>query len=88
MNVDITGRHIDVTPALREFTEDRLRKLTRLLDGPLDVHVVLGIEKHRHLAEIQVKSRSGVFSGAHETFVLDCFNIKSIQMNLLIAEDA
>ena len=67
MNIDFTGRHIEVTPALREFTEDKLSKLERLLDGPLDVHVVLAIEKHRHLAEIQVKARTGVFSGAQET---------------------
>ena len=67
MNVEITGRHIEITPALREFATEKLQKLTRLLDGPLDVHVVLGIEKHRHMAEIQVKSRAGVFSSAHET---------------------
>jgi len=67
MQLDITGRHIEVTPALREFAEEKLRKLERLLDGPLEVHVVLGIEKHRHMAEIQVKSRTGVFSGTQET---------------------
>lgn len=67
MNIDITGRHVDVTSALREFTHDKLRKLERVMDGPLDVHVVLAIEKHRHMAEIQVKSRTAVFSGTTET---------------------
>lgn len=67
MQLDITGRHVDVTPALREFAEDKLSKLLKLLDGPLEIHVVLGIEKHRHTAEIQVKSRTAVFSGAQET---------------------
>jgi len=67
MNLDITGRHIEITPALREFTEDKLRKLEKLLDGPLEVHVVLGIEKHRHTAEIQVKSRTTVLAGTQET---------------------
>ena len=67
MHVDITGRHLEVTPALREFTEEKLRKIERLLDGPLEVHVVLGIEKHRHSAEIQVKSRNTYLSGTQET---------------------
>jgi putative sigma-54 modulation protein len=67
MQLEITGRHIEITPALREFAEEKLGKLERLLDGPLEVHVVLGIEKHRHTAEIQVKSRNGVFSGTQET---------------------
>lgn len=67
MQLDITGRHIEITPALREYAEEKLGKLERLLDGPLEIHVVLGIEKHRHMAEIQVKSRTGVFSGTQET---------------------
>jgi putative sigma-54 modulation protein len=67
MKIEITGRQIEVTPALREFATEKLRKLEKLLDGPLDVHVVLAVEKHRHVAEIQVKSRNAVFSGTEET---------------------
>ena len=67
MHIDIAGRHIEITRALRTFVEDKLRKLEPLLDGPSKVHVVLAIEKHRHLAEIQVKSRTALLSGAKET---------------------
>jgi putative sigma-54 modulation protein len=67
MRIEITGRQIEVTPALREFASEKLRKLERLLDGPLDIHVVLAVEKHRHMAEIQVKSRTAVLSGTEET---------------------
>lgn len=67
MRLDITGRHIEITPALRKFAEEKLTKLERLLDGPVEIHVVLEIEKHRHTAEIQVKSRSAFFSGKQET---------------------
>jgi putative sigma-54 modulation protein len=67
MKLDITGRHIEITPALREYAQDKLSKLERLLDGPLEVHLVLEVEKHRHLAEIQVKSRTAFFSSHQET---------------------
>lgn len=67
MHVDITGRQVEITPALRRYTQDKLRKLERLLDGPLEAHVVLAIEKHRHLAEIQVRSRTALLSGMRET---------------------
>jgi putative sigma-54 modulation protein len=67
MNVDITGRQVEITAAIREFTLEKLRKLERLLEGPLEVHVVLGISKHRHVAEIQVKSRTATLSGMEET---------------------
>jgi putative sigma-54 modulation protein len=67
MNLDITGRHVDVTPALREFALERLGRLERLVDGPLDVHLVLRIDKRRHAAEVQLKSRGVLLTGAEET---------------------
>lgn len=67
MNLEMTGRHVEITPALREFAEEKLAKLDKLLDGPLDVHVVLEIEKHRHIAEIQVKSGSLSLASSMET---------------------
>jgi putative sigma-54 modulation protein len=67
MKIDITGRQIEVTPALREFAEEKLAKLERLLLEPLEAHVVLSITKHRHVAEIHVKSRTVVLSGTEET---------------------
>lgn len=67
MKIDITGRHIEVTPALRDHAEEKLAKLERLLGGPIEAHVVLSITKHRHIAEIQVKSKTAVLSGTEET---------------------
>lgn len=67
MHIDITGRHVEITPALRKYAEARLKKLERLLDGPIEAHVVLAVEKHRHLAEVQIKCRTALLSGAKET---------------------
>ena len=67
MRVHITGRQVEVTPALRKFAEGKLKKVEKLLDGPAEAHVVLAVEKHRHLAEIQVRSRTALLAGAHET---------------------
>ncbi len=52
MDVDFTGRQVDVTPGLRRYTHARLRKLDRLLPGNPKLHVILTAEKHRCLAEI------------------------------------
>jgi putative sigma-54 modulation protein len=67
MQVHITGRQVAITPALRKFTEEKLKKVERLLGGRIEAHVVLSVEKRRHLAEIQVKSRTALLSGQHET---------------------
>jgi putative sigma-54 modulation protein len=67
MKLDITGRHIAVSDGLREHTKDRLEKINKLFDDETEAHVVLFVEKHRHVAEIQIKNRSGVFSGQEST---------------------
>ena len=67
MKLDITGRHIDITPAIRDFTRDKLSKLEKWIDDVIEAHVVLFVEKHRHTAELVVKSRHHTFTGTDET---------------------
>ena len=67
MQVHLTGRQVAITPAIRKFTEERLKKLDKLLGGTTEAHVVLAVEKRRHLAEIQVKSRTALLAGQLET---------------------
>jgi ribosome hibernation promoting factor len=67
MQVHITGRQVAITPALRKYAEEKLKKVEKLLGGSIEAHVVLVVEKRRHLAEIQVKSRTALLSGAEET---------------------
>ena len=67
MQVHITGRQVEITPALRKFAEEKLKKVEKLLGGPIEAHVVLAVEKRRHLAEIQVKSRTALLAGMRET---------------------
>ena len=45
MNLLITGHHVDVTPALRAYVEDKLERITRHFDQIIDIAVVLGVEK-------------------------------------------
>ncbi len=67
MQVHITGRQVAITPAIRKHTEEKLKKVEKLLGGPIEAHVVLAVEKRRHHAEIQVKSRSALLAGKHES---------------------
>lgn len=67
MNVEITGRHIDITPAIRDFTSDKLQKLERCIDEIMEAHVILSVQKHRHTAEIVIKARNRTLTGNDET---------------------
>lgn len=51
MQILVTARHMDLTPAMREYA---VGKVTRALDGVSrvdHVQVILAVEKHRHKAE-------------------------------------
>ena len=67
MKVHYTGRHVEVTEALRNFTQERLDKMATYLDDIIDVHVIFSVEKHRHKGEITLKTRSGDFVAHAET---------------------
>jgi putative sigma-54 modulation protein len=68
MRVDITGRHIDITPALRQLIDNSLAKVERLLnDGAVSATVVLTKEKYRHKTELVIHAKGDhILSGVGE----------------------
>jgi putative sigma-54 modulation protein len=55
MHLTVTGHHVDVTAALREYVATRLARLERHFDHLTSVHCVLGVEKLVHKAEATVQ---------------------------------
>jgi len=54
MQIDITGHHVDVTPALRTYVTEKMQKLVRHSDQVMSMHVILNVEKLQQLAEATV----------------------------------
>jgi putative sigma-54 modulation protein len=54
MQLSVTGHHIDVTPALRDYVGAKLAKLERHFDNMTDIHCILTVEKLAHKAEATV----------------------------------
>jgi putative sigma-54 modulation protein len=52
MNLNVTGHHIEVTPALREYVTGKVDKVIRHFDHVTSVHVILSVEKLVQKAEI------------------------------------
>jgi ribosome hibernation promoting factor len=62
MRLELTGRHTEITPALRRLVEGKLAKLERLLnDSAVSAQAVLTREKHRHRADITLHTRGEKF---------------------------
>lgn len=60
MQVNITGHHVDVTPALRTYVEEKVGKVQRLFSNITNVHVTLTVEsKVLHRAEAMVHLAKG-----------------------------
>ena len=73
MNLTISGHHLEVTPALREYVLTKLDRITRHFDAVVDVNVLLTVEnlkekERRQKAEITVhmKGKDIFVEQAHE----------------------
>jgi putative sigma-54 modulation protein len=66
MQVSVTFRQLEPSEALKSYVTDRLKKFKRYLEGPFEAHVVLGLEKFRHLADITINSNGRMIKGREE----------------------
>ena len=54
MQIQITGRNIEVTDALKTFIENKFSKLSRHSESILKLEIVLSVQKELHSAEAKV----------------------------------
>ncbi len=45
MNIQLTGHHVDITPAIRQYITQKLERINRHFDHVIDVNVVMTVEK-------------------------------------------
>ncbi len=77
MNIEYIGRNFHLDERVRAYAAEKLEKLTKFLDEPIEGRVTLEIEKHRHRAEIHVTHRLGVLTATEETdgTMVDAINL-------------
>ena len=66
MSVNVKGRNINVTPALKEYVEKKITKVTKQFKTVGDISAVLKVEHGNHIVEITVPA-SGILLRAQET---------------------
>ena len=54
MNLNLTGVHLVITPAIRAYVVAKLDRVTRHFDHVIDVNVVLSVDKLRQKVEANV----------------------------------
>ena len=67
MQVSVTFRKIDASDTLRSYAEEKLYRVKKYVEDPIEAHVVLTVEKFRHLAEVTINANGLLINGAEET---------------------
>ncbi len=52
LQINITGRNIQITPGIRSHIQDRVKRLNRYTHNVMEVHFILETQRYRHIAEI------------------------------------
>jgi putative sigma-54 modulation protein len=57
MNLNVSGHHLEVTPAIRSYVNGKLERVRRHFDHVIDAHVILSVSKLRQKAEVTLHLR-------------------------------
>jgi putative sigma-54 modulation protein len=59
MNINFTGRHVEVTDALRQYALEKIARIHRHYDKITSIQVTLGVEKLLQKAEAELHVPNG-----------------------------
>ncbi|MFQ5508579.1 MAG: ribosome hibernation-promoting factor, HPF/YfiA family [Leptospirillia bacterium] len=66
MDVEISGRHLEITPALRDHVNSRASRIEKYVSREFGTRVVLEVDKLRHIAEIVVNVKGSKLAATSE----------------------
>ncbi len=67
MEITVTFRHTDPIESLKDYAEEKISKIKRYIDAPLEAHVVLSVEKFRHIADVTLSLNGTRIKAVEET---------------------
>ncbi len=62
MQVAVTFRHMETDEGVKAYVKEKVQKLQKYIESPREVHVVLAVEKFRHIAEVTIVGNGGAFN--------------------------
>ena len=57
MNLNLSGHHLEITPAIRDYITSKLSRITRHFEHVINVNVILSVEKLKQKIEANVHVR-------------------------------
>ncbi len=67
MVINYTARHTTLTPDIKKYCERRMASLEKILGYPVETGLILSVEKYRHKAEVNIKTKGATLHAVSET---------------------
>lgn len=67
MEINVTFRHMEPSESLKKYAEDKISKINKYLDFPIEAHIVLTVEKFRRIADVTLNLNRTMIKGVEET---------------------
>ena len=67
MDITVTFRHMDPIESLKAYAEEKVSKIKKYLDSPMEAHIVLSVEKFRHQADVTLSVHGTRIKAVEET---------------------
>ncbi|WP_367606537.1 ribosome-associated translation inhibitor RaiA [Legionella sp. W05-934-2] len=67
MQINMTGHRMELTPALKQFTQEKFDKLEKHFDKITSINIVFDVEKVRQIAEATILVTQGELHARSET---------------------
>ena len=66
MQLNLSGQNIDVTEALKSYTQEKLDRIQKHFDHVTNTNVVLRVEKERHIVEATIHTKGAALHAEAE----------------------
>jgi putative sigma-54 modulation protein len=60
MKFSVTFRKMDPTDAIKQYTEEKVKKIKRFFPDPINANVVLAMERYQHRADVTITLHNGL----------------------------
>ena len=67
MEISFTFRHMEPSTELRSYVEEKVYKVKKYFDSPVEAHIILKIEKFRHIADITISTDGNKIKAVDES---------------------
>jgi len=67
MEIAVTFRHMEPSESIRSYAEEKISKINKYLDFPIEAHIVLAAEKFRRMVDVTVSVNGTIIKAMEET---------------------